>query len=307
VFERFTEQARRCIFFARYEASVYPTSFIEPEHLLLGILREYPELPRHLPVEEFRAELARKFPRGETLATSVDLPLNHQAKRALARGAKEADRLGHKQIDCGHLVLGLIHESAFVAELLREWGIGTAAIEEMLAHPAPVAPMQVHGAVVDPLDPLVEAKTVVRRLVHLFRSSESQLFRFSEAEAEFLVGPKRWSRKEALGHLIDCATTHLHWIARALTEPKPLFSGYPQDEWIAAMGYKTFVWREMVPLWGSLNALLAHTIAGIPEEKNTAMCRVGIEPPVALTTIIDRYVAHCEEVMAEILTVGHHA
>ncbi|MBZ5597034.1 MAG: hypothetical protein LAN83_01820 [Acidobacteriia bacterium] len=39
MFERYTEKARRVIFFARYEASEYGSPFIETEHLLLGLLR----------------------------------------------------------------------------------------------------------------------------------------------------------------------------------------------------------------------------------------------------------------------------
>ena len=44
MFERYTEKARRVIFFARYEASQAGTPQIEPVHLLLGILREDPDL-----------------------------------------------------------------------------------------------------------------------------------------------------------------------------------------------------------------------------------------------------------------------
>ncbi len=40
MFERYTEKARRTIFFARYEASQFGSQHIEPEHLLLGLLRE---------------------------------------------------------------------------------------------------------------------------------------------------------------------------------------------------------------------------------------------------------------------------
>src|SRR6267378_6748336 len=40
VFERYTEKARRVIFFARYEASQYGSQYIETEHLLLGLMRE---------------------------------------------------------------------------------------------------------------------------------------------------------------------------------------------------------------------------------------------------------------------------
>ena len=40
MFEKYTEKARRVIFFARYEASQFGQPYIETEHLLLGILRE---------------------------------------------------------------------------------------------------------------------------------------------------------------------------------------------------------------------------------------------------------------------------
>jgi ATP-dependent Clp protease ATP-binding subunit ClpC len=39
MFERYTERARRVLFFARYEASQLDIS-IETEHLLLGLIRE---------------------------------------------------------------------------------------------------------------------------------------------------------------------------------------------------------------------------------------------------------------------------
>ena len=38
MFERYSEKARRVIFFARYEASRFGASYIETEHLLLGLL-----------------------------------------------------------------------------------------------------------------------------------------------------------------------------------------------------------------------------------------------------------------------------
>ncbi len=40
MFERFTEQARRTLFFARFEVTQLGATAIEPEHILLGLLRE---------------------------------------------------------------------------------------------------------------------------------------------------------------------------------------------------------------------------------------------------------------------------
>src|SRR5688572_19522110 len=39
MFERYDENARRALFFARFEASQLGSRSIEPEHLLLGLLR----------------------------------------------------------------------------------------------------------------------------------------------------------------------------------------------------------------------------------------------------------------------------
>ena len=40
MFERYTERARRVLFFARYEASQLGSISIESEHLLLALVRE---------------------------------------------------------------------------------------------------------------------------------------------------------------------------------------------------------------------------------------------------------------------------
>ena len=62
MFERYTEKARRVIFFARYEASQFGSPYIETEHLLLGLLREDKALANrflrsHAAVESIRKQI----------------------------------------------------------------------------------------------------------------------------------------------------------------------------------------------------------------------------------------------------------
>ena len=57
MFERYTEKARRVIFFGRYEASQFGSPCIETEHLLLGLLHEDKALANRLP--NFRLAQAR--------------------------------------------------------------------------------------------------------------------------------------------------------------------------------------------------------------------------------------------------------
>jgi ATP-dependent Clp protease ATP-binding subunit ClpC len=142
MFEKYTEPARRSVFFARYEASQLGSRQIEPAHLLLGILRESPELRRDWlgggrGVEELRSALEKQLPRsGEKIATSVDLPMSNACKRVLAYSADEAERLAHHDIDVSHLFLGLLRENGPAAEALSERGVTLeAARSQMLAHP----------------------------------------------------------------------------------------------------------------------------------------------------------------------------
>jgi ATP-dependent Clp protease ATP-binding subunit ClpC len=100
MFERYTERARRVIFFARYEASVFGSSSIDTEHLLLGLLREGGGLAgrtlqrSQVSYRDVQKEVeARRLP-GEPVSTAVDIPLSPEARRALANAAEEAERLG---------------------------------------------------------------------------------------------------------------------------------------------------------------------------------------------------------------------
>jgi ClpA/ClpB-like protein len=138
MFERYTEKARRTIFFARYEASQFGSSYIETEYLLLGLLRENKELVNqflgsHAAVEAIRAQIASHTPPREKVATSLDLPLSTACKRVLAYGAEESDRLNHRFIGSGHLLLGLLREEeCFAAKLLRERGVTLASAREVV-------------------------------------------------------------------------------------------------------------------------------------------------------------------------------
>ena len=98
MFERYTEKARRVIFFARYEASQFGSPYIETEHLLLGLLREDKALTNrflrsHASVESIRKQIEGHTTIREKVSTSVDLPLSNECKRVLAYAAEEAERL----------------------------------------------------------------------------------------------------------------------------------------------------------------------------------------------------------------------
>ena len=129
MFERYTEKARRTIFFGRFEAAETGSPEIATEHLLLGLLREQKGLLDRFAesapnVEDLRREIAEQIPTRTKGAHGVDLPLSRESKSVLAYGAEEADQLGHRHIGVEHLFLGLLREEgSLAARLLRKHGI----------------------------------------------------------------------------------------------------------------------------------------------------------------------------------------
>lgn len=139
-FERYNEKARRVIFFARFEASNWGHGVIEPEHLLLGILREglwivYSLLGQQTPWNDvfpmLRARLGAADPK---LATSVDMLLSDGSKRVLERAAAECDALGGGHVAVAHLLLALLDPDAgYPATLLRERGADAEEVRRKIA------------------------------------------------------------------------------------------------------------------------------------------------------------------------------
>lgn len=128
MFERYTENARRAIFSARYEASEVGSPYIEVEHILLGLMREDRRFFEELLsgkvslgdlVEEIRSGLTKN----PKISTSVDLPLSHASKRVLAYGAEEAEMLTSRMIGTPHLLLGVLREGTPAAATFEKFGI----------------------------------------------------------------------------------------------------------------------------------------------------------------------------------------
>ncbi|HXI61655.1 MAG TPA: ATP-dependent Clp protease ATP-binding subunit [Pyrinomonadaceae bacterium] len=140
MFERYTEKARRVIFFARYEASQFGAPAIEPEHLLLGLMREDKTLtgrffPRaQITIESIRREIEGRTLLRERIPTSVELPLAPETKRVLHYSHEESDRLQHRHIGTEHLLLGLLREErSMAAQILFERGLRLAAVRDEIA------------------------------------------------------------------------------------------------------------------------------------------------------------------------------
>ena len=137
--ERYTEDARRALFFARHEASQLGVQSIATEHLLLGLLRETKGLTGRLlapcRIKELRNEIAARLEPREKFPTSVEIPFSPETRNVLQFAVQEADRLLHREIGTEHLLLGLLREERSVAgTILVDRGMRLESVREQVAN-----------------------------------------------------------------------------------------------------------------------------------------------------------------------------
>lgn len=197
MFERYTEKARRTIFFARYEAHQHGSRYIETEHLLLGILRECPKMfPKLLPKDlqtEIRDEIEKHSTPGARISTSTEVPLDQGSRKALNFAAEIADALAHHMIEPEHLLAGILRvKKGLAAQTLEARGITSEAIQAELAK--------------EPRDKddvgCSEARDLaVSRLNHFLEGIKSlgaqEMVQYFGKNAEFIDSAgRRWMREE---------------------------------------------------------------------------------------------------------------
>lgn len=159
MFERYTESARRALFFARYEVCQLGARKIETEHLLLGVSRAARGVVARvleeadLSTETLRREIAGMTTTRGRISASVEIPFSESTKRTLQFAVEEADRLTHRYIGVEHLLLGILRENdAVAAPLLASHGVklGDVRTALMLADSAevelPPADIVMHAA-----------------------------------------------------------------------------------------------------------------------------------------------------------------
>ena len=153
MFERYTERARRVIFFARYEASTRGSTTIETEHLLLGLVREDKNvLGRFISegAEDIPQDIGRRIQARPKISTAIDLPLSEECVSILKYAAEEADQMGHRWLGTEHLLLGMLRVSGMAAQVLKEHKVDLEAAREIIKEVMPPgAPSMEEPAAVD--------------------------------------------------------------------------------------------------------------------------------------------------------------
>ncbi len=129
MWQRFTERARRVIFYAQEEAGRLGENYVSTEHLLLGLVREPDSVAARIlermgvSLSRVRNEIERQVSRGEG-RLGQETQLTPRAKRVIDLAYDEARQLNNNYIGTEHLLLGLIREGEGLAgRVLAKLGV----------------------------------------------------------------------------------------------------------------------------------------------------------------------------------------
>lgn len=129
MWQRFTERARKVIFYAQEEAQRLGENQVSTEHLLLGLVRETDSVAARIldrmgiSLQRIRQEVERFAHRGDS-RPGQEMQLTPRAKRVIDLAYDEARQLNNNYIGTEHLLLGLIREGeGLAARILTKLGV----------------------------------------------------------------------------------------------------------------------------------------------------------------------------------------
>jgi ATP-dependent Clp protease ATP-binding subunit ClpA len=229
MFERYTERARRVIFFARYEASQFGSMSIESDHLLLALIREDKNLTTHFlrnrfPIHDIRKEIEARSVIREKVPTSIDLPLSAESRDILAYANEESERLGHTWIGTEHLLLGILRQGTCpAADILKARGLNLEEIQRELATDFAATQMQTKTGA----DRLPDSRALILLLnAGQFEETKVHLSKASDAFSQGQLAITQLELRELLNSLVSA-------IQKRNPNPTtfaPLFSGFDWSE-----------------------------------------------------------------------------
>ena len=137
------------------------------------------------------------------------------------------------------------------------------------------------------------------RLKEILQAIPSRLSTISEGLASQKPNPKKWSKKEILGHLIDSASNNHQRFVRAQIDDVVALPKYKQDEWVAVQQWQQKKWKDIVALWQLYNEHLLHIFQYVDESKLSNVVTLN-DSTYTLQFLIDDYVDHMEHHLRQI-------
>ena len=147
-------------------------------------------------------------------------------------------------------------------------------------------------------------KSTVQELQALVTEYSAKFNAISEAEFSQKVNPKKWSKQEVVGHLIDSAQNNLRRFIVGQYEPKPVNIVYDQDFWVASNGYQQMKKDDVINLWKLINERICGVLTNMASENyskevNTGKTEVQLH---SLQWLAEDYVRHMKHHLNQVIS-----
>lgn len=139
----------------------------------------------------------------------------------------------------------------------------------------------------------------LNRLEYIITLTPKMLTEISEENMSTKPSPKKWSKKEIIGHLIDSATNNHQRFVRGQFENIPEIS-YEQNNWNEFSFYNQIESKQIISFWTIYNKQIIEIIKRIPKENLEKQIKIGNNILTLEFLIID-YVEHLEHHLKQII------
>ena len=145
-------------------------------------------------------------------------------------------------------------------------------------------------------------ETTLDKLEHVLTSGVTYLSNASEQELTQKLNPKKWSKKEILGHLIDSGIHNLQQFTEIQFEPKPYnIRPYNQDALVKANNYQNAQTVDLINFWQVINHRIMDIIGQQTQESLTYKIKLPNGSISDLVFLMTDYVDHLEHHQKQIL------
>ncbi|MBS1934282.1 MAG: DinB family protein [Bacteroidetes bacterium] len=129
-----------------------------------------------------------------------------------------------------------------------------------------------------------------------------QLRKINEEDYSAKPNPKKWSRKEILGHLIDSAQSNIRRFVVAQYEDVPKIV-YNQDAWVTISNYQHYPTQDIIELWALLNKHICQILSIASPELLQRKCATNSPEPHTIKWLAEDYVKHLLHHLHQILNL----
>lgn len=143
---------------------------------------------------------------------------------------------------------------------------------------------------------------ITNKLENLLQKGLEYFSKTSEEDISKKLTPKKWSKKEILGHLIDSGVNNLQRFTEIQFENNPYrIRKYNQNELVIANDYQNAQTKELLGFWIAINHRILNIMKLQTEKSLNYKIELGIDNTSDLRFLMTDYVDHLEHHLNQII------